>query len=193
MLVLKTTSPPTAPCPVSASPRNAAPSSRLDDGAAFRGEALTGHGAVGGEVVFNTSMAGYQEIATDPSYCGQLVTYTFPMNGNYGADPERDESGKAHARAIIAREITNYRFNRDSRATWLDWLAEHGVLAVSGVDTRALLADVPREGALRAVVSTETTDVQHLRKAAQGLPKMGGLDLAKVVTCEAAYEAPAPR
>ena len=89
----------------------------LEDGAVFHGEALTGHGAVGGELVFNTSMAGYQEIATDPSYCGQLVTYTFPMNGNYGADPERDESDRAHARAIIAREITNYRFNRDSRAT----------------------------------------------------------------------------
>ena len=64
----------------------------LEDGAAYRGEALTGQGAVGGEIVFNTSMAGYQEIATDPSYCGQLVTFTFPMNGNYGADAERDES-----------------------------------------------------------------------------------------------------
>ena len=164
----------------------------LEDGAVFRGEALTGHGAVGGEIVFNTSMAGYQEIATDPSYCGQLVTYTFPMNGNYGADPGRDESGKAHARAIIAREITNYRFNRDSRSTWLDWLAEHGVLAVSGVDTRALTRHIREKGALRAVVSTETSDVKHLRKAAQGLPRMGGLDLARVVTCESAYEAPAP-
>ena len=82
----------------------------LEDGAVFHGEALAGQGAVGGEVVFNTSMAGYQEIATDPSYCGQLVTYTFPMNGNYGADPARDESGKAHARAIITRELTNYRY-----------------------------------------------------------------------------------
>jgi carbamoyl-phosphate synthase small subunit len=164
----------------------------LEDGAAFRGEALTGHGAVGGEIVFNTSMAGYQEIATDPSYCGQLVTYTFPMNGNYGADPERDESDKAHARAIIAREITNYRFNRDSRLSWLDWLAEHGVLAVGGVDTRALTRHIREKGALRAVVSTETSDLKHLRKAAQGLPKMAGLDLAKVVTCDAVYEAPAP-
>src|SRR5665647_2519572 len=172
MLVLKTTSPPTAPCPVSASPRHAAPPSSLAAGAAVRGEALTGHGAVGGEVVFNTSMAGYQEIATDPSYCGQLVTYTFPMNGNYGADPERDESDKAHARAIIAREITNYRFNRSSRVTWLDWLAERGVLAVSGVDTRALTRHIRDKGALRAVVSTETDDLRHLRKVAQGLPKM---------------------
>jgi carbamoyl-phosphate synthase small subunit len=163
----------------------------LEDGASYRGEAIAGSGTIGGEAVFNTSMAGYQEIATDPSYCGQLVTYTFPMNGNYGADPDRDESGKAHARAIIAREITNYRFNRASRLTWLDWLAEHGVLAVSGVDTRALTRHLRDKGALRAVVSTETDDVRHLRKVAQGLPKMGGLDLAKVVTGAEAYEAPA--
>jgi carbamoyl-phosphate synthase small subunit len=164
----------------------------LEDGAVFAGEALAGSGTVGGEIVFNTSMAGYQEIATDPSYCGQLITYTFPMNGNYGADAERDESDKAHARAIIARELTNYRFNRASRLTWLDWLAEHGVLAVSGVDTRALTRHIRERGALRAVVSTERGDVRHLRKAAQGLPKMGGLDLTRVVTCQTAYEAPAP-
>ncbi len=164
----------------------------LEDGAVFHGEALAGHGAVGGEIVFNTSMAGYQEIATDPSYCGQLVTYTFPMNGNYGADPDRDESGKAHARVIITRELTNYGFNRASRTTWLDWLAEHGVLAVTGVDTRALTRHIREAGALRAVVSTETEDVKHLRKAAQGLPQMSGLDLVKVVSCKEAYEAPAP-
>ncbi|PKL06456.1 MAG: hypothetical protein CVV53_04235 [Spirochaetae bacterium HGW-Spirochaetae-9] len=164
----------------------------LEDGAIFTGEALAGAGTVGGEIVFTTSMGGYQEIATDPSYCGQLVTYTFPMNGNYGADPERDESGKAHARAVIAREITNYRFNRASRLTWLDWLAEHGVLAVSGVDTRALTRHIREKGALRAVVSSEAREPRGLRKAAQGLPKMGGLDLARVVTCETPYEAPAP-
>jgi carbamoyl-phosphate synthase small subunit len=164
----------------------------LEDGTAFRGEALAGQGAVGGEIVFNTGMSGYQEIATDPSYCGQIMTYTFPMNGNYGADPDRDESDKAHTRAIIAREITNYRFNRASRMTWLDWLADHGVLAVSGVDTRALTRHIREKGALRAVVSTETDDVKHLRKAAQGLPRMGGLDLARVVTCSEAYAASAP-
>ncbi len=164
----------------------------LEDGITFAGEALAGSGSVGGEIVFNTSMAGYQEIATDPSYCGQLITYTFPMNGNYGADSDRDESGKAHARAIIARELTNYRFNRASRQTWLDWLAEHGVLAVTGVDTRALTRHIREQGALRAVVSTDVADVKHLRKAALGLPAMGGLDLAKVVTCEKTYEPPAP-
>lgn len=164
----------------------------LEDGTTFAGEALAGQGSVGGELVFTTGMCGYQEIATDPSYCGQLVTYTFPMIGNYGADGERDESGKAHARAIIARELTNYRFNRASRQTWLDWLAEHGVLAVTGVDTRALTRHIREKGALRAVVSTDVADRKHLRRSAQGLPAMGGLDLAKVVTCEKAYEAPAP-
>jgi carbamoyl-phosphate synthase small subunit len=164
----------------------------LEDGTTFTGEALAGSGSVGGEIVFNTSMCGYQEIATDPSYCGQLITYTFPMNGNYGADADRDESGKAHARAIIARELTNYRFNRASRQTWLDWLAEHGVLAVTGVDTRALTRHIREKGALRAVVSTDVADVKGLRKSAQGLPSMGGLDLTKVVTCDKAYEAPAP-
>ena len=124
----------------------ARPSSSSKTAPPFAVRRSPAHGAVGGELVFNTSMAGYQEIATDPSYCGQLVTYTFPMNGNYGADPARDESDKAHARAIIAREITNYRFNRASRATWLDWLAEHGVLAVSGVDTRALTRHIREQG-----------------------------------------------
>ena len=165
-----------SPSPPAASPGTTLPSPRvivLEDGATFAGEALAGSGTVGGELVFNTSMAGYQEIATDPSYCGQLVTYTFPMNGNYGADPDRDESGKAHARAIIARELTNYRFNRASRTTWLDWLAEHGVLAVSGVDTRALTRHIREKGALRAVVSTETRDAQAPAQGRPGLAEDG--------------------
>ena len=155
----------------------------LEDGAAYRGEAMAGAGTVGGEIVFNTSMTGYQEIATDPSYCGQIVTYTFPLNGNYGADPSRDESGQAHARAIIARELTNYAYNRAATSSWLDWLSAHGVLAVSGIDTRALTRHIRSRGALRAVVSTDDPDVASLRRRAQKLPRMSGLDLASVVTC----------
>ena len=165
----------------------------LEDGAAFSGEALAGAGNVGGEIVFNTSMTGYQEIATDPSYACQIITYTFPMNGNYGCDPARDESRQVHARAIVAREITNYRFNRESSSTWLEWLSEHNVLAVSDVDTRALTRHIRDKGALRAVISTETDDVKKLQKAAQHLPKMGGLDLAKGVSCEAKYSSPADK
>ena len=160
----------------------------LEDGVCFSGEALAGSGTVGGELVFTTSMTGYQEVATDPSYAGQIVTYTFPMNGNYGADPERDESGSAHPRAVLARELTNYRFNRASSASWLEWLNEHGVLAVSEIDTRALTRHIREQGALRAVVSTESNDVRDLRRRAQRLPLMAGLDLARAVTTDAAYE-----
>jgi carbamoyl-phosphate synthase small subunit len=113
------------------------------------------------------------------------------MNGNYGADAARDESARAHARAVIARELTNYRYNRASSATWLEWLAEHGVLAVTGVDTRALTRHLRDQGALRGVVSTDGGDVKSLRAAARGLPVMTGLDLAGKVTCEAVYETPA--
>ncbi len=163
----------------------------LEDGVTFTGEALVGAGSVGGELVFTTDMCGYQEIVTDPAHCGQLITFTFPMNGDYGADAERDESDRAHARAIIAREITNYRFNRASRQTWLDWLAEHGVLAVTGVDTRAVTRHLRDKGALRAVVSTEPRGVKELRRAAQRLPLMAGLDLARVVACREPYAAAA--
>jgi carbamoyl-phosphate synthase small subunit len=163
----------------------------LEDGSAFRGEAVAGGGTIGGEMVFNTAMTGYQEIATDPSYCGQIITYTFPLNGDYGADPSRDESGQAHARAIIAREIVNYAFNRASTSSWLDWLNAHDVLAVGGVDTRALTRHLRDKGALRGVVSTDDLDVSSLRRRAQKLPRMAGLDLASVVTCGEPSETPA--
>jgi carbamoyl-phosphate synthase small subunit len=163
----------------------------LEDGSAFRGEAVAGGGTIGGEMVFNTAMTGYQEIATDPSYCGQIITYTFPLNGDYGADPSRDESGQAHARAIIAREIVNYAFNRASTTSWLDWLNAHDVLAVGGVDTRALTRHLRDKGALRGVVSTDDLDVASLRHRAQKLPRMAGLDLASVVTCGEPSQTPA--
>ena len=161
----------------------------LEDGAAFAGEALSGTGTVGGEIVFNTSMVGYQEIATDPSYAGQLITYTFPLNGNYGVDPERDESGGAQARAIVAREITNYAYNRASSGVWLDWLSDHGVLAVTGVDTRALTRHIRDHGAVRAVISTDDLDAASLKKRARRLPRMAGLDLAGVVSRKEAFDA----
>jgi carbamoyl-phosphate synthase small subunit len=162
----------------------------LEDGAAFAGEALVGRGTVGGEFVFNTSMHGYQEIVTDPSYAGQVMTFTFPMCGDYGTDPARDESARAHARAVVARELTNYRYNRASSGTWLEWLAAHDVLAVTGVDTRALTRHLRDQGAMRGVVSTDG-DAKSLRAAARRLPAMTGLDLAGKVTCAEAYEMPA--
>lgn len=154
----------------------------LEDGRWFTGEALTGRGTAGGELVFTTAMVGFQEVITDPSYHGQIITYTFPLIGNYGVHPDRDESETPHARAVVAREITNYCFNHASNGTWLDWLAERNVLAVSGVDTRALTRHLRDKGALRAVVSTEALDAKTLVKAARSLPAMAGADLVRAVT-----------
>jgi carbamoyl-phosphate synthase small subunit len=154
----------------------------LEDGVTFPGEALAGSGTVGGELVFTTSMTGYQEVITDPSYHGQLITFTFPLIGNYGVHADRDESDQAHARAVITRETTNYAFSHASTGTWLDWLAERDVLVVTGVDTRALTRHIRDKGALRAVVSTEQAETRTLVKAAKRLPPMAGLDLARAVT-----------
>jgi len=160
----------------------------LEDGASYAGEALVGSGTVGGEIVFTTSIGGYQEIASDPSYHGQIVTYTFPMNGNYGTAPGLDESTSFHPSAIVAREITDYRFNRAAEATWLDWLAGRGCLAVTGVDTRALTRHIREAGAMRAVVSTQTDDAKRLRELARQVPSMTGRDLAAEVTCAERYQ-----
>jgi carbamoyl-phosphate synthase small subunit len=146
----------------------------LEDGASFAGEALIGSGTAGGELVFTTSMAGYQEIASDPSYHGQIVVYTFPMVGNYGAAPGLDESLGAAPPAIVAREITNYAFNRAAESGWLAWLSARGVMAVTGVDTRAVTRHIRERGAMRAVVSTETGGVQTLREAALRVAPIGG-------------------
>lgn len=157
----------------------------LEDGACFTGEALSGSGTVGGELVFTTAMADFQEAVTDPSHHGQLLVYTFPLIGNYGVHPDRDESGGAHARAVIAREITNYCFNHASSGTWLDWLAERNVLAVSGVDTRALTRHLRDQGTQRAVVTTEQAEPRRLRQLARKLPSPTGQDLVKAVSCAA--------
>jgi carbamoyl-phosphate synthase small subunit len=154
----------------------------LEDGATFRGEALAGGGTVGGEVVFTTGMTGYQEVVTDPSYAGQMVTFTFPMVGNYGVAARLEESEMVHARAILAREITNYRFNHVAEGAWLEWLAARGVMAIAGVDTRALTRHIRDKGAMRAVVSTEAGAVGELVELARSLPHMSGQDLVREVT-----------
>jgi len=154
----------------------------LEDGTTFRGEALTGDGTVGGELVFTTAMTGYQEVATDPSYAGQLVTYTFPMVGNYGVAPDLEESETAHARAIVAREITSYGFNHAAVGTWLEWLSAKGVMALTGIDTRALTRHIRDQGAMRAVASTEVDSVGELVDLARKVPAMSGRDLVRDVS-----------
>ena len=110
----------------------------LEDGTVFPGESVGAAGFACGEAVFTTAMTGYQEIATDPSFAEQLVCFTAPMVGNYGVDQARSESGRPHARAVFMREARG--------PAWTDWLLEHGVVALTGVDTRSLVLQAPRRG-----------------------------------------------
>src|SRR4051794_41235294 len=107
----------------------------LEDGARFDGELLASGGEITGEVVFNTSMSGYQEAVTDPSYAGQIITFTYPLIGNYGVNPNQMESDRVHTRAVIMREGVDRSHAAHAESGWLSWLAENGVPALTGVDT----------------------------------------------------------
>src|SRR5580765_8431761 len=111
----------------------------LEDGTRFDGEACGADGHVIGEVVFTTGMSGYQESMTDPSFAGQLITFTYPHIGNYGVSAEAIESGAVHARAAIMRAAINYEDAPGAEGGWLDWLTDCGIPAITGVDTRALV------------------------------------------------------
>ncbi len=172
----------------------------LDDGTVFGGCGFGSLGSVFGEIVFNTGMTGYQEIATDPSYHGQMVTYTYPMIGNYGASDHLLESDEAHSRAIVVREIKNTAWNGTCSQAWVDWLTERGIVGVAGVDTRALTRRIRDRGAMTACVAAgHDLKVDDLLDAVRSFPGMAGRDLASAVTCSEPYEwegdpvAPEPR
>jgi carbamoyl-phosphate synthase small subunit len=150
----------------------------LEDGAAFEGWSFAGSGEVAGEVVFTTSMVGYQETLTDPSYRGQILLFTYPLIGNYGVIPGDDESRKVQAAAVLVREYTPHPSNWASERSLADLLEENGVLGVEGIDTRALTRHLRDKGAMRGVVSTEERDRYILRERATAHPPMVGLDLA---------------
>jgi carbamoyl-phosphate synthase small subunit len=165
----------------------------LRDGTVFSGFGFGATGQVLGEVVFNTSMSGYQEVATDPSYHGQMVVFTYPMIGNYGAGDHLLESDRVHSRAIIVREAKNTAWNATCPEPWLDWLAIRGIVGVGGIDTRALTKRIREYGAMPACVATgEDLDLQALLDAARAFPDMTGQDLATAVTCSVPYRWPAP-
>src|SRR2546430_7152709 len=121
----------------------------LEDGARFDGIACGADGHAVGEIVFTTSMSGYQEALTDPSYAGQLLAFTFPQIGNYGVSPEAMESDRAHARAAIMRAAVNRDDAPGARTGWLSWLADSGIPAITDVDTRALVRHIRERGAMR--------------------------------------------
>lgn len=161
----------------------------LDDGTVFSGYGFGAPGSVLGEVVFNTGMTGYQEIATDPSYHGQMVIFTYPMIGNYGASDHLLESDEAHSRAIIVREVKNTAWNGTCPQGWVDWLTERGIVGVAGVDTRALTRRIRERGAMTACVAAgHDLKVNDLLAEVRCFPGMAGRDLASAVTCSEPYE-----
>jgi carbamoyl-phosphate synthase small subunit len=154
----------------------------LADGMRFDGELCGDAGAVTGEVVFNTSMTGYQEAVTDPSYAGQIITFTYPLIGNYGVSAAAMESDRVHARAVIMRDAHNGEDVASAEGGWLDWLADCGVAAISGVDTRALVRHIRDAGAMRGGVFAAELAQDAARDRVAAEPPMDGADLARTVT-----------
>jgi carbamoyl-phosphate synthase small subunit len=154
----------------------------LEDGARFDGIACGAPGAAVGEIVFTTSMSGYQEAMTDPSYAGQLIAFTFPMVGNYGVRAEAMESDRIHARAAIMRSGVDRADAPGSEAGWLSWLAEHGIGAISDVDTRALVRHIRDRGAMRGGVFGGELPEAAARELLEAEPAMTGRDLAREVS-----------
>ena len=150
----------------------------LEDGAAFEGWSFAGDGEVTGEVVFTTSMVGYQETITDPSYRGQILLFTYPLIGNYGVIPGDEESRKVQAAAVLVREYTPHPSNWASERSLASLLDEGGIIGVEAIDTRALTRHLRDKGAMRGVISTSERDRNALRKRAIAHPSMVGLDLA---------------
>jgi carbamoyl-phosphate synthase small subunit len=154
----------------------------LEDGRTFACRSFTGPGEASGEIVFNTSMTGYQEVLTDPSYNGQMVVMTYPLIGNYGVNPDDIESGRIQVAAFLVKEYQEYPSNFRSRATLADYLKRQGILGVEHLDTRAITRHIRNAGAMRARISTHDLTPASLVKRANEIPKMAGLNLAKVVT-----------
>jgi carbamoyl-phosphate synthase small subunit len=159
----------------------------LEDGRTFACRSFTGPGEVGGEVVFNTSMSGYQEVLTDPSYSRQMVTMTYPLIGNYGVNLEDVESSRIQVAAFLVREYQPFPSNYRSTGTLADYLNQYDILGVDSLDTRALTRHIRNAGAMRAVISTYELDPEALIRKAKALPSMAGLDLARTVTVDQPY------
>jgi carbamoyl-phosphate synthase small subunit len=152
----------------------------LEDGTRLDGVAVGAPTYAVGEVVFNTAMTGYQEAVTDPSYAGQIITFTYPLIGNYGVSPDVVESSAIHARGVIMREARNEAPN--GGVGWLDWLGEDGVPGIGGLDTRALVRHIRDEGAMRGGIFPGELTEAEARALIEAEPSMEGRDLAREVS-----------
>jgi carbamoyl-phosphate synthase small subunit len=160
----------------------------LEDGTTFRGEGFGAAGTALGEVVFNTALTGYQEVLTDPSYHRQLVTMTYPHQGNYGVNLEDPESSRVQVAGFVVREVSRTYSNWRATGSLPDALAEAGVVGISEVDTRRLVRHIRAAGAMRAGISTEVLDIDALLELVVASPGMEGADLAGEVSCTQWYE-----
>lgn len=159
----------------------------LEDGTIFQGESFTGHGETTGEIVFNTGMTGYQEVLTDPSYKGQIVTMTYPLIGNYGINQTDMESANIQAEGFIVKEYCNFPSNFRSRGSLADFLKQENKLGIENVDTRALTRHIRVAGAMKGIISTLDLEPKSLVKKAKESISLAGRNMVKEVTCETPY------
>jgi len=159
----------------------------LEDGKIFQGRSFGANGERCGEVVFNTSMTGYQEILTDPSYKGQIVTMTYPLIGNYGVNREDVESRKPFLEGFVVKECSKIASNWRSKQSLSDYLKENKILGIEGIDTRALTLHIRNAGVMKAALSTIDLDEKSLIKKARNSPGLVGVDLVKEVTIDKKY------
>jgi carbamoyl-phosphate synthase small subunit len=160
----------------------------LADGSSYQGFSFGANGTTTGEVVFNTGMTGYQEVMTDPSYYGQIVTFTYPELGNTGVNDLDEESERPHIKAAIARNICHRPSNWRATKSLTAYLKEHNIPGIYGIDTRALTRKIRTTGALNGAISTEILDPQELLRLVRQAPNMEGLNLAKEVTTKEIYQ-----
>ncbi len=160
----------------------------LEDGVTFRGRSWAAEGESTGEMVFNTSMTGYQEVLTDPSYAGQIVCMTYPLIGNYGVNSEDEESARPWVEGFVVREAARMASSWRARETLDAYLKRWNIVAIEGIDTRALVRHIRDKGAMRACLSTTDLDTESLVEKARQSPSMENRELASVVTTESPYE-----
>jgi carbamoyl-phosphate synthase small subunit len=161
----------------------------LEDGTVFNGSSAGAEGEVIGEVVFNTSMTGYQEIITDPSYNSQMVAMTYPQIGNYGINEEDYESAKPQIKGFIVRELCKYPSNFRAVRPLDDWLKKNKIVTIEDIDTRALTRHIRSKGAMQGIISTADFDTKSLMGKVKNAPGIIGKDLVKNVTCKKSYKA----
>ena len=159
----------------------------LENGTIFNGESFGANGEMTGEVVFNTSITGYQEILTDPSYAGQIVTMTYPLIGNYGVNTDDLESVKPQVSGFVVKEYSEFPSNFRSTESLGTWLTKHNIIGIQGIDTRMLTKMIRSVGAMRGIISTTDGDDNNLLAKVQQSPHMSGLDLASRVTTAKPY------